>query len=115
MNVEKIKKGIAKVNEILNERKALKAEQSEYSNAYYCNNDKNALEKACEIINKLGRMEGGLYKRMKNLIKEYYDDDCNWLDSKCTDYGKDYDLKGLRMYREFKHTFKFYNVTIAEY
>jgi len=116
MNTKKITDGINKVNEIIAELKELKDRENEYANEYYNNHGGfEYLEKACEIINKIGYKEGGLYRRMKNLIKEYYESDCEWLDSMATDYGRDEDLKVLRMYRKFKGTFKYWGVAIAEY
>lgn len=116
MDTIKIIKGIDKVNEILTELKSLKAEQNKYANDYYYNGGGyEALEKACSLLNKIGYIEGGLYRRMKNLIRGYYDDRCEWLDSKVTNYGRDNDLKLLNMYRELKHTFHFWNVVIVEF
>lgn len=116
MNTTDITKGIEKVNEIIREIKALKAQADVYADDYY-NGTHNpfSLEKACDIFNVIGRKEGGIYRRMKNLIRAYYDDNCQWLDSMATNYGKDEDIKCHRMWREFSETFRHWGVAIEIY
>lgn len=113
MDIQKVLKGIEKVNAIIVNLKEVTAKYNEMTTSFYmCGNPEGyTLSQICEVINKENYIKGGLYRRMKNLIREYYDDKCEWLDH-LTD---DKDLKFIKMYHKFYDTFRFYSIAIERY